>query len=140
MPIKLSEYYNDWKTHKESFEQKPELQEMKSHMQQESFDDSKQLKEKDRESIFSKIETCQQKGFLTHSTKVISALEISESMQRDNPTNLNELSHQTVVQLIENLQAQGIKIRRVFVDTVGTPEKYEQYLSSKFPNQSKSNL
>ena len=48
--------------------------------------------------------------------------------------NLNELSHDTAMSLIEKLYGElGLNIVQIFVDTVGDPLKYENKLKQRFP-------
>jgi ribonuclease HII len=136
MPINLGEYYNCWKNIKNVYTKEKDFHPLREKMLEEVFDDSKQLKAIQREQIFDRIEDCRRQGFLVHESRVLTPLEISELMTRDERTNLNKMSHDTVVDLIRKLLDQGINITRVFVDTVGPPTKYEDFLRSKFPNQS----
>jgi ribonuclease H2 subunit A len=138
MPIDIGEYYNTWKNMKKVYSSERDFDKLREQMTSEIFDDSKQLKAFHRESILERINECKAKGYLIHETRVISALEISELMTRDKPTNLNKMSHETVVLLIKRLLTHGINITRVFVDTVGPPAKYEKFLESQFPGSSKS--
>ena len=39
--------------------------------------------------------------------------------------NLNVISHETAINLIKKVRDQGFKIQRVFLDTVGGPDKYK---------------
>ena len=109
---------------------------LRKKMLNEVFDDSKQLRAKQREQILESIEDCRKKGFLVHESRILTPLEISELMTRDEKTNLNKMSHNTVVELIRRLLNQGINITRVFVDTVGPPAKYESFLENQFEDQS----
>uniref|UniRef100_A0A8C0BTH9 Ribonuclease n=1 Tax=Buteo japonicus TaxID=224669 RepID=A0A8C0BTH9_9AVES len=47
--------------------------------------------------------------------------------------NLNELSHDTAVGLIQFALDSGVQVAEVFVDTVGPAEKYEAKLRQRFP-------
>jgi ribonuclease H2 subunit A len=62
---------------------------------------------------------------------MISAAEISDHMQRQT-SNLNEISRSAAIQLIKEIQAKGVKVKQVFVDTVGDPKWYETYLTKYF--------
>ena len=127
MPISLPTYYNIWKDIKKVYEREEQFKPLRETITSEVFDDSKQLRESDREKIFNRIRECKKKGFLNFVSKVISPLEISELMTRDEKTNLNKMSHDTVVKLIRSLLNQGINVKRVFVDTVGPPIKFENF-------------
>ena len=138
MPIDVGAYYNTWKNIRSVYSRESQFDELRIKMLNEVFDDSKQLKENQRAEIFDRIEDCRLKGFLEFEKRVISPLEISELMTRDEPTNLNKMSHQAVVSMIQKLLDRGINVTRVFVDTVGPPEKYTDFLRSQFPNSRKS--
>jgi len=94
------------------------------------FDDSKKLSEETRERMFRDIKAC---DFLGWNVIVLSAKEISGGMLQRSPYNLNAISHDTAEALIRQALADGINLKRVFVDTVGDPERYEAKLSAKFP-------
>lgn len=138
MPIDLGNYYNTWKNIRNVYSRESQFDELRRKMLAEVFDDSKQLKEAQREDIYDRIRDCQRSGFLHFENRVISALEISELMTRDQPTNLNKISHETVVELIQKLLEKGLNVTRVFVDTVGPPSKYADFLRSRFPDSSRS--
>jgi ribonuclease H2 subunit A len=42
--------------------------------------------------------------------------------------NLNQLSHRAALELIRRAFDQGFNIKVIYVDTVGDPNKYRQYL------------
>ena len=137
MPINLAPYYDRWKDIRKVYKNEENFDELRKKMIHETFDDSKQLKEEDREEIYKRINDCKELGYLYYQKGVISALEISELMSRDNRVNLNKMSHETVVRLIREILEQGINVTRVFVDTVGPPEKFQNYLADQFKDQSK---
>ena len=64
------------------------------------FMDSKQLTSTVRESLFSKIKSSNEVGF---AIRVLHASEISRNMQRSNPYNLNQMSHDSAIQLIRSV-------------------------------------
>jgi ribonuclease HII len=47
--------------------------------------------------------------------------------------NLNQISHDTAAELIARALAKGVPLKEVYVDTVGDPTRYQQFLSRKFP-------
>ncbi len=47
--------------------------------------------------------------------------------------NLNDISHDTAIQLIRDVLKKGVKVTEVFVDTVGPPGKYQTKLERLFP-------
>ena len=53
--------------------------------------------------------------------------------------NLNKISHDTAIGLIDEALKEGNNITEVYVDTVGIPESYqkklEDYFGNKYPTQ-----
>lgn len=92
------------------------------------FDDSKALSAESREGLFEKIKANGRLGWMV---RLISAAEISNHMQRQT-SNLNEISRSAAIQLIKEIQAKGVVVKQVFVDTVGEPKWYESYLTKSF--------
>ncbi|CAG0895707.1 unnamed protein product [Darwinula stevensoni] len=95
------------------------------------FADSKTLTEAQRLSFFQTIDNNEHMGW---GLEVISPSLISNSMFKRAKYNLNMLSHDTAKKLIEKVLARGVKLEKVFLDTVGPPEKYQAKLSAFFPN------
>lgn len=48
------------------------------------------------------------------------------------PRSLNKLSHQAAVNLIQKVLDRGVNVTHVFVDTVGDPQRYQEYLDRVF--------
>lgn len=95
------------------------------------FNDSKQLAEKDRDSGFEAIMGAPgQFGWLIHS---LSAAEISAKMLRRRKYNLNWMSHDTAVNMVQMVVDAGVNVKEVYIDTVGDPELYTRKLKEKFP-------
>jgi ribonuclease H2 subunit A len=94
------------------------------------FDDSKKLTEETRARMFDEIK---KSDFIGWNVIVLSAKEISGAMLQRSPYNLNAMSHDTAEALIRQALADGVNLKRVYVDTVGDPERYEAKLSAKFP-------
>ncbi|KNC52614.1 ribonuclease HII [Thecamonas trahens ATCC 50062] len=99
------------------------------------FDDSKALTAETRERMYAEIgsEEVRERlglGFKIHS---LSPEELSGKMLRVPKYNLNTISHDTAIGLIRWVLAQGVNLQEVFVDTVGSPTKYEAHLSRLFP-------
>ena len=46
---------------------------------------------------------------------------------------MNQLSHDTAIALIKSAQKKGIRVKKVFLDTVGPADKYEAKLKALFP-------
>jgi len=80
--------------------------------------------------MFEEIKACE---FIGWNVIVLSAKEISGGMLQRSPYNLNAISHDTAEALIQQALNDGVNLKRVFVDTVGDPERYEAKLSAKFP-------
>ena len=96
-----------------------ELQTMK-------FKDSKVLTATQRDSLFEAILACSM-GFYT---TILSPSFISKSMLRVKKYNLNEISHDSVANLIQIVLDHGTIIKEVYVDTVGNPGVFKKKLSS----------
>ncbi len=59
------------------------------------------------------------------STRVLTAVEISAKMLSTDPTNLNEMSHDAARMLVQSALDANLDVKKLFVDTVGSPEKYK---------------
>jgi ribonuclease H2 subunit A len=94
------------------------------------FNDSKQLKEEDRERLFDVILNHQDIGFAVRS---LLPSEISRNMLRTYPYNLNEMSHDSAMVMIRKLLDEGVTVRSAFIDTVGNPSSYKRKLEREFP-------
>ncbi|XP_069783443.1 ribonuclease H2 subunit A [Narcine bancroftii] len=93
--------------------------------------DSKTLTEKERENLFAKLDEA--KDFIGWALEVISPNVISTSMQQRTKCNLNTLSHDAAIGLIQYALDSGVQVKEVYVDTVGPAEKYEVKLKERFP-------
>ena len=98
--------------------------------------DSKTLSEQDRNEIFHLIKTSSTMqhdefpvGWVLHA---LQPAAISASMLQQEKYNLNELSHDTAIALVERILAKGLVIQSLFVDTVGDAKKYEDKLRRVF--------
>ncbi|XP_072704568.1 ribonuclease H2 subunit A isoform X2 [Ciconia boyciana] len=93
--------------------------------------DSKTLSEPERERRFGLLEAAGDVvGWALH---VLPPDHISACMQQRAKYNLNELSQDTAVGLIQFALDSGVQVAEVFVDTVGPAEKYEAKLRQRFP-------
>jgi ribonuclease H2 subunit A len=52
-------------------------------------------------------------------------------MQKYDSVNLNIISHNAAIKLLRCALSQGFKITDVYVDTVGDPGKYHNYISER---------
>ncbi|XP_067829133.1 ribonuclease H2 subunit A isoform X2 [Heptranchias perlo] len=93
--------------------------------------DSKTLTEKEREKLFAKLDEA--KDFIGWALQVLSPNVISTSMQQRTKYNLNALSHDAAIGLIQYTLDSGVRVKEVYVDTVGPAEKYEAKLKERFP-------
>lgn len=50
--------------------------------------------------------------------------------------NLNNISHDTAIDLINKVKATGVRVRRVILDTVGDPKKYKGLLTYRLDDPS----
>merc|ERR1712154_41947 len=57
---------------------------------------------------------------------------ISEKMIQQNRYSLNEISHESAMNLIQMTMDNGYNLKHVYLDTVGPPESYEQKLLNHF--------
>lgn len=93
------------------------------------FADSKQLSASTRSKLFSDIQSNPHIGFVL---RMIHATEISRNMLRADPYNLNSMSHNAAIQMIQAVLDAGVKIDTCFVDTVGTADTYKLKLEREF--------
>ncbi|OHS96485.1 ribonuclease HII family protein [Tritrichomonas foetus] len=91
-------------------------------------DDSKKLTPEKRESILDKLKELP----IGFSVRIISAVEISAKML-SNTVNLNEMSHEAARELVQSALDAGLNIQKLYVDTVGSPAKYQEKLEGYFP-------
>ncbi|XP_064630228.1 ribonuclease H2 subunit A-like [Lineus longissimus] len=104
---------------------------MKEKLEESGFADSKTLSEEQRENLFSKIgESADWTGWLV---EILSPFYISTSMLRRFKYNLNELSHDCAIGMINKVIDAGVQLTEVYVDTVGDPGKYQAKLQQLFP-------
>ncbi|XP_023999307.1 LOW QUALITY PROTEIN: ribonuclease H2 subunit A [Salvelinus sp. IW2-2015] len=95
--------------------------------------DSKTLTEAQREDLFRKLDEA--KSFVGWALQILSPNTISTSMLQRSKYNLNALSHDAAIGLVQFSTAldSGVQLKEVFVDTVGPAEKYQEKLSQRFP-------
>ncbi|XP_004497147.1 ribonuclease H2 subunit A [Cicer arietinum] len=96
-----------------------------------SFADSKTLKEEKREELF---ETLKANDSIGWAVDVIDPKELSAKMLKKSKINLNEISHDSAMGLVDRVLKMGVLLTEVYIDTVGDPGKYEMKLSKKFPS------
>eukprot|EP01028_Stygiella_incarcerata_P006861 TRINITY_DN27929_c0_g1_i1.p1 TRINITY_DN27929_c0_g1~~TRINITY_DN27929_c0_g1_i1.p1 ORF type:complete len:355 (-),score=95.23 TRINITY_DN27929_c0_g1_i1:53-1117(-) len=91
--------------------------------------DSKQLTPAKRDSLYSFLTTSDYTPFALRN---VTAEEISTSMLRREKISLNQTSHAAAVSLIFFALENGFSIKKVFVDTVGDPDKYREHFERVF--------
>ncbi|KAG0046936.1 Ribonuclease H2 subunit A [Gryganskiella cystojenkinii] len=99
------------------------------------FADSKTLKEEERDNLLEVIQS--RPDLIGWSVRVLSPMDISNSMLRKDKYNLNALAHDTTIQLIRETLASGVNLKEIYVDTVGPPETYQRKLEGLFPSVTK---
>ncbi|KAH3705449.1 ribonuclease H2 subunit A-like [Dreissena polymorpha] len=95
------------------------------------FADSKTLTEEQRDSIFEQLSGARE--IIGWMVELLSPTYISNSMLRRSKYNLNALSHDCAIGLIEKVLAAGVQVSEIYVDTVGDPGKYQEKLKGLFP-------
>uniref|UniRef100_A0A3Q3W956 Ribonuclease n=1 Tax=Mola mola TaxID=94237 RepID=A0A3Q3W956_MOLML len=93
--------------------------------------DSKTLTETERENLFEKLDGA--KSYIGWALQILSPNTISTSMLQRTKYNLNSLSHDTAIGLVQYALDRGVQLKEVFVDTVGPADRYEDKLSKLFP-------
>lgn len=92
------------------------------------FDDSKQLKEGERDKFLQEILQHPSIGYVVRD---ITASEISEQMLRATPKSLNAVSYDAVIEMLETIRdiaPEPPSVKHVYVDTVGDPGYYRSKL------------
>ncbi|XP_046816120.1 ribonuclease H2 subunit A [Vespa crabro] len=93
--------------------------------------DSKSLTENQRDCIFDKV--CEENDKIGWAVEAISPNVIANSMYRRSKKSLNEVSMDSAIGLIKQAVEAGVNVTKVYVDTVGKPEKYQARLEEIFP-------
>ena len=107
--------------------------EKNSDLKELGVDDSKALKESEREALFEKLLEPEVADYVGWAFHVLSPRYISTSMFKRHKYNLNTVSHDTAIGLIHQAIKAGVRVAEVYVDTVGVPEKYQAKLEEIFP-------
>lgn len=95
-------------------------------------DDSKALKEEKRDELFAKLDACTEE-YIGWIINILSPSYISTSMLGRTKYNLNAISHDTAIDLINSVIKLGVDLKEVYVDTVGSPATYQAKLKQRFP-------
>ncbi|KAI8905536.1 ribonuclease H2 subunit A [Gorgonomyces haynaldii] len=99
-------------------------------LKQMKFNDSKQVKEEDRERLFDLLK---KQDWIGYGVYCCSAQDISGHMLAPVKYNLNEFAHDTTIGMIKHLVEQKVMLSEIYIDTVGPPDKYQAKLSKIFP-------
>lgn len=96
------------------------------------FNDSKQVKEEDRERMLSEMQKIEfsELGFFSDviMPDYLSSMMLNTSTEG---RNLNEISHTSAINLIKKVKELGVNVTHVYLDTVGPPEKYRDLIKSR---------
>ncbi|KAG8756726.1 hypothetical protein FRC12_010480 [Ceratobasidium sp. 428] len=95
------------------------------------FADSKTLTHATRAALLKSLTS--DPDNLAWSVRVLAPQDISASMLRHPPTNLNQQSQAATVSLIRDVIASGIDVAEIYVDALGPSVPYQKYLSQLFP-------
>ena len=98
------------------------------------FNDSKALKPEEREKMFNQINSHQ--NLIRYELIVLEPDLISKKMLKREKISLNEISHESAIKLIKMALDKKVNICKVFVDTVGPPDKYQQRIEQELNNKS----
>lgn len=101
-----------------------------SSLKKTGFADSKTLTREKRESLFM---NAQKNPNMAWFTRTLWPEYLSRSMLRRSKVNLNVISHTSAASLVRKALDCGLTIEALYVDTVGTPAKYCDYLKRQFP-------
>ncbi len=94
------------------------------------FADSKQLTAETRTKLLAALKGSDYIGWIAD---VISPETMSAKMTRRYKYNLNAISHDSAIGMIQSALDQNVQLRHVFLDTVGDPQRYEDKLRTVFP-------
>lgn len=100
------------------------------------FSDSKTLTASTRSELVAKLCDASSELFQTcgWATRILSARDISAAMLKPiSAYNLNEQAMDATINLIQGVFAQGIDVREIYVDTIGSPATYQKKLEKFFP-------
>ena len=93
------------------------------------YHDSKQLTAEQRDQLFRATLDEPNIGFVI---RVLHATEIAQSMLRKEPYNLNAMSHDAAMLMVQCVLDAGVKIKRCYIDTVGREDAYLSRLERVF--------
>lgn len=97
------------------------------------FNDSKALKPKEREKMFEQIKT--HPNLIKYELIILPSDLISSNMLKREKISLNQISHNSAIQLIETALNKKINICKIYIDTVGPADKYQKIIEQKLNNK-----
>jgi len=95
------------------------------------FADSKTLSEHSRNILFDVIN--KNSNIFGWMATACSPQDISKHMLRKEKYNLNQFAHDTTIDLINNVLNLKVKVKEIYIDTVGPATVYQAKLKSFFP-------
>lgn len=96
------------------------------------FADSKTLSEEKREELLKKIQDSNE--FIGYNVEILSPNYISTCMLGRAKYSLNQISMDSAIGLLQLAIDNGVRVKEVYVDTVGDAAKYQAKLQGIFPN------
>ncbi len=100
------------------------------------FDDSKALTHQTRAQLMQTLCTSTTDLYSTcgWAVKVMSARDLSAGMLRPGGSyNLNAQAMDATIELINGILERGVKVKEMYVDTIGAPATYQKRLAALFP-------
>ena len=97
------------------------------------FNDSKALKAEEREKMFAQIKSHQ--NIIRYELIILPSDLISSDMLKREKISLNQISQKSAKELIKKALDKKVNIRKVYVDTVGPPDKYKQEIDVYLKNE-----
>ncbi|CAK0755728.1 hypothetical protein CVIRNUC_002397 [Coccomyxa viridis] len=104
---------------------------MKDSLSDRSFADSKTLTEEKRDILFQEIA---EDEFLGTVVDILDACTLSAQMLASQRESLNVLANNSTFRLIEEVQRRDVKLKEVYVDTVGDAGRHQARLTERYPD------
>ena len=92
------------------------------------FNDSKALKPAEREKMFEQIKS--HPNIIRYELIILPSDYISREMLKRQKVSLNQISQDSAKTLIKMARDKGVNIRKIYVDTVGPADTYQNYLEA----------
>ncbi|KAH7827935.1 Ribonuclease H2 subunit A [Monocercomonoides exilis] len=102
----------------------------KTELSKMGFKDSKVLTEAQRDSLFEKIRST---PWIEFETESASPEYISSQMLKKEKKSLNKVAMECVVKILNGAKMRGAVIEELYVDTLGPPAKYKEFIQRHFP-------